>query len=155
MAYIILAFALLFGISAEEKELGVLALQENIYEETDNPAQKWLAYRSAVQFFVEQHPNISGSLDLSDLGMTDEQQFLPNVGNYVSKNGNGTTIITWIPLSPNVISDTIRLSDGDRSIGIAHGTSWSSPFYGNMGNLPFSVPEGDIVSVVTFTGPRF
>ncbi|MFT8369747.1 MAG: type IV pilus biogenesis protein PilM [Acetobacter sp.] len=155
MAYIILAFALLFGISAEEKELTVLALQETINAETDNAAQKWLAYRSAVQFFVEQHPGVSGSLDLSDLGMSDEIQFLPNVGNYVSKNASGTMIITWMPLSPNVISDTIRLADGDRSIGIAHGTSWSSPFYGNMGNLPIVVPDGDIVSVVTFTGPRF
>ncbi|MCP1213812.1 type IV pilus biogenesis protein PilM [Acetobacter okinawensis] len=155
MAYIILAFALLLGISAQEKELIVLALQENIHEETDNPAQRWLAYRSAVQFFVERHPNVSGSLDMADIGMSEEKQFLPNVGNYVSKNGSGTTIVTWIPLSANVISDTIRLADGDRSIGIAHGTSWSSPFYGNMGNLPISVPEGDIVSVVTFTGPRF
>jgi ethanolamine utilization microcompartment shell protein EutS len=87
--------------------------------------------------------------------MNDERQFLPGAGNYVSRNASGTMVITWIPLSASVIADTISLADGDRSIGIAHGMSWSSPVYGNMGSLPVSVPEGDIVSVVTFTGPRF
>ena len=155
MAYIILAFALIIGTFAEEKGLAVLALQQDSYEEPDNAAQKWLAYRSAVQFYVERHPGFAGALALSDLGMNDERQFLPGAGNYVSRNASGTMVITWIPLSASVIADTISLADGDRSIGIAHGMSWSSPVYGNMGSLPVSVPEGDIVSVVTFTAPRF
>lgn len=155
MVYIILAFALLLEISAEELGLIAMNLQQNIYEEPNNAAQSWLAYRSAVQFYVERHPDFTGTLDLSDLGMDDEKQFLPNAGNYVSKSGIGTTVMTWIPLSANIIADTIRLSDGDRSIGISHSTSWFSPFYGDMGSLPVTVPYGDIVSVVTFTGPRF
>ncbi|MCP1242790.1 type IV pilus biogenesis protein PilM [Acetobacter lambici] len=155
MAYIILAFALILGAFADTQGLATLALQQDIYIEPSNAAQRWLAYRSAVQFYVERHPDFSGSLDLSDIGMSNEKQFLPNAGNDVSKDSNGTTIVTWMPLAPNIVADTIRLADGDRSIGIAHDTSWSSPFFGNMGNLPVSVPEGDIISVVTFTGPRF
>ncbi|GAB3588737.1 type IV pilus biogenesis protein PilM [Acetobacter peroxydans] len=155
MAYIILALALIVGAFAEEQGLIVLGLQQNIYEEPNNAAQRWLAYRSAVQFYVERHPGFTGALALSDLGMNDERQFLPDAGNYVSRNANGTMVVTWIPLAANVIADTISLTDGDRSIGIAHGTSWSSPFYGNMGSLPVVVPEGNIVSVVNFTGPRF
>lgn len=155
MAYIILAFALILGAFADAKGLATLALQQNIYDEPSNASQQWLDYRSAVQFYVERHSDFSGSLELSDVGLDEEQKFLPNVGNYVFKDSSGTTIITWMALSSNIIADTIRLADGDRSIGISHGTSWTSPFFGNMGNLPVSVPEGDIISVVTFTGPRF
>lgn len=155
MAYIILAFALILGAVADTKGLATLALQQTIYEEPSNAAQQWLAYRSAVQSYVDRHPDFSGSLNLSDIGMANETLFLSGVGNDVSKGKDGTTIVTWMPLPPDVIADTIRLADGDRSIGIAHDTSWSSPFFGNMGNLPVSVPEGDIISVVTFTGPRF
>lgn len=155
MGYIILALALILGSAANTKELAVLNMQQDLITDQNFGSEAWLAYRTAVQYYVEQHPGFTGSLDLSDLGMSDKTQILPNAGNSVIKDDTGTKIVTWMPLSPNILADTIRLADGDRSIGIAHNTSWSTPFFGDMGELPIPVPEGDIVSVVSFTGPGF
>ncbi|MFT8828157.1 type IV pilus biogenesis protein PilM [Acetobacter syzygii] len=137
---------------ADTNVLRSIRQQINPLSDEHYPCQIWLAYRTAVIRYVEKHPLVSGQIALSMIGMDDQAHFLSGAGNFVIRNAENVAVLTWMPMSDASITDTIRLSDNDHSIGTSLGNTWETPDFGDMGNLPVYVPSGDIVSEVLLTG---
>ncbi|QEO18742.1 type IV pilus biogenesis protein PilM [Acetobacter vaccinii] len=155
MGYLLLALTIIIGLFAEGAGTWVRANAPSLNAPPAYAVQPWLAYKSAVQVYVEQHPGVSGSLDLDTLGLQGQTAALAQAGNSIIATPGQTTVVTWMAMPANAQADTLSLSDGDHSIGLSNGTSWTSPWFGDMGALPLMVPAGDIVSVVILSGTGF
>lgn len=152
MPYIFLALFLVLTSVADTNTLASIRQQIRPVSDASYPCQIWLAYRTAVIHYVEEHPLTSGPITLSMIGMDNEAMFLTGAGNVVIRNEDYVTVLTWMPMSEASITDTIRLSANDHSIGTSLGSTWETPRFGDMGNLPVYVPSGNIVSEVLLSG---
>lgn len=152
MPYIFLALLLVLTTMADTRALDSIRQQIHPLRDEHYACQIWLAYRTGIIHYVEDHPLFSGQVTLSMIGMDSQTQFLTGAGNVVIRYVDHVTVVTWMPMPTGSITDTIRLSENDHSIGISLGTTWETPQFGNMGSLPIYVPAGDIVSEVLLSG---
>ncbi|WP_225063063.1 type IV pilus biogenesis protein PilM [Komagataeibacter rhaeticus] len=157
MPFLILALALLVIVGALSQGLGVTNRQIRPVADivADPAALSWLAYKAAVQTYVERNPAFAGTVPLDQIGVPADGPDLSTAGNFVVRDSGTTQVVTWMALSGSSISSARRLAAGDQSIGISTGNTWETPSYGNMGPLPVTVPAGDVVSCVSFTGTGF
>ena len=157
MPFITFALAILVIIGALSRGIGVTNRQIRPVGDivADPAALTWLAYKAAVQTYVENNPAFSGTVPLDQIGMPADSPDLSTAGNFVTRESMTTQVVTWMALSGSSISSARRLAAGDQSIGISEGNTWETPSYGNMGPLPVTVPAGDVVSCVSFTGTGF
>jgi len=121
----------------------------------DPAAAAFVSYKMAVQAFVARNPGFAGSVALSDLGLQASASFLTNAANDVRLVAGGTGITVWEPGTSTFLSEVAASAEGDVAIGTSDGTNWTTPVLGQMGPLPVTVPEGDIVSFITYSGSGF
>lgn len=157
MPFLTLAFAVLLLVGSLAQGLGVSSRQIHPVRDivADPTALAWLAYKAAVQLYVERNPGFTGTVPLSQLGLPQNGAGLAAADNLVTRNGGTTQVVTWMALSGISLDSVRRLAAGDQSIGISRGTTWETSTYGNMGSLPVAVPQDDIVSYVSFSGAGF
>lgn len=150
LALFVIAGALSHGIGVANRQIRPVA---DIV--ADPTALAWLAYKTALQAYVQRNPGFNGTVPLDQLALPPNGQDLTMAGNRVVHDGATTQVVTWMALSGSAVSSTLRLAGGDQSIGISQGLTWETPSYGNMGSLPVDVPAGNIVSYVSFSGTGF
>lgn len=115
----------------------------------------FLSFKRAVQGYVTANPSVSGSIPLSSLPSSETEGATSAMKDMVIRTGSGTEIVTWWEMSGARLDDLLAAAEGDRAIGISTGQNWQTPYGGDMGPLPVTVPAGDIVSFVIFTGSGF
>lgn len=157
MPYIILAMALLLITAGSISSLRVIQGQNTpaALDTGTRATRAWLSYKSALLAYLEKNPGADGSLSLDQIGLATDAGLLAAAGNQIQRGPNAVTLEAWMPLTSDEISDAIRLSNGDKSIGTSTGDRWTTPVFGDMGTLPVSAPAGDVVSVVTLSGSGY
>ena len=149
----LLMVSLLTGLIMEQR--AVNSQQPDRSPVAASGAAAFLSYKRAVQAYVYAHPSASGSIDVTSLPTADTQSATSAMKNVVLRTGAGSEIVTWWDVSSGALNDVLSLADGDRAIGVSTGQNWTTPDGGDMGPLPITVPAGDVVSFVRFTGSGY
>ena len=137
-----------------------ISVESNIAASVSTPAPELLAermgvlflqYRTAVATFQRQNPGFTGSVPLQSLnalGFQFPQDFLNLVGNTITPTGiNGRVVTSYGNLPAGAGTVAQKTSQGDSSLGVASGSSWTS-YNGVAATLATSVPDGAVVSVI-------
>lgn len=116
--------------------------------------QRFVAYTQATQAYMRLNPSFTGSLNpqqLATVGHPLPSDFLALVGNSVTVSSRGGRVITTYGNLPAGAAAAVgKLTEGDMSFGVSHGSTWSSNGTGGVtSSLPFTVAAGSVVSVIT------
>lgn len=149
----LLMVSLLTGMIMEQR--AVNSQQPERSSTAASGAAAFLSYKRAVQAYVYAHPSVSGSIDIASLPATETQTATSAMKNVVLRTGSGSKVVTWWDVNSGALNDVLSLADGDRAIGVSTGQHWTTPAGGDMGPLPVTVPSGDVVSFVIFTGSGY
>lgn len=134
-----LVFLIFFGgIFAVE---GVALKKNTLHARSSASASAFILYRDAVMSYAISNPTYLGSAPINWNGVTG--------GNAIVQTGQGRSVICYAVLPGGSLSDALRLSSNDASLGVAVTTStWSSYMGGSLQTLPITVPQGSVVAYV-------
>ncbi|BCF95352.1 type IV pilus biogenesis protein PilM [Paraburkholderia largidicola] len=118
----------------------------------NNDAAQFLAYRNAVSVYMASHTAFIGTIPAASLTGQYSAQFLATAGNVVTATGtSGRVITSYAKVAAGVVQQAFVMSNGDASIGISHGTTWTSAAPNAVQTptaMNTTVPAGDIVSII-------
>jgi hypothetical protein len=109
----------------------------------------FVSYCQAVSNYQRDNPTFSGSVPAAALaayGFTPSTTFQTSAGNVIT-NTSPVVLTCYAALPPGSLRSAFDSTDGDASLGIASGSSWSS-YAGTVTALASPVPSGDVVYVV-------
>ena len=157
MAYVFLALALVIMAASSMDGLRVIQRQNlpSPLVSTTGTAQAWLAYKAALLFYVENHPETRSSVPLSALTLGSNAALVAAAQNSIMGTGQSVSVIAWMPMEAADISQAILLANGDLSLGTARSGHWFTPASGDMGALPVVVPDGDAISYISLSGTGY
>lgn len=151
----VMVLALLAGLGAIARDQAKAVLPDAGLTQSEHSGQAFLAYRDAVIAFQKDNPSFTGSASGSQLtsrGLAVTPQFLASAGNAITAFGTtGRTVTAFASLPAGAINAAIKESDGDASLGLASGATWTSYTSGTVVPLATTVPNGAVVSI-TQTG---
>lgn len=159
MGYIfapLLVIAIFTGIfSYQSANLNQSAVQNSVTQSA-NDGQRFIAYRNAVQSYLQANPAFTGAVSnamLTAQGNQFSTTFLAKVANVITVTGVSGRIITcYGNLNASSISSAMVTSQGDASIGlVGAGNTWTSLAPGvNAASQPLAttITSGDVVSVI-------
>lgn len=112
--------------------------------------RSFIAYRDAVQSFVENNRSFTGSVPLHSLHISLPESLLNKVNNHIyDLSSNQKVIVCYADLFPGAVQAALEASHHDAAIGMVRGANWLSMANGAaLQPLNTTIPDGNIVSVV-------